>query len=323
MARKVRADWFTLYRDTERQLGLLVAQGNSRADALRQLLIAYNQRMRLEGKPGMKEQSFARLLKAGRLLDSLVPDLSPDQVRCGYVQIEALERIHRIAASQALELAPPVIANELSNTELEQKLEALRATDPLTHSLISRDNMRQTVTAHERSAALAIFTAGPQVFGVPNGVLEKLDESHPAVVPTFYVRDAQGCVQAGIFIRVGGKSKQTLTTAFELYALALSHRPFCKHVYIVFPDRSEVAQRLAYLAEQLGSASHRGGWLYIAEVRDATLTIYSEREYRHAEAYTLGADEDPQPAFSVRVKNVLTGQTSTLGYFKPHPTAQT
>lgn len=321
MARKVRSDWFTLYRNTERQLTQLVAQGSNRTDALRQLLITYNRQKSSAGKQGMREQSFARLLKAGRFLDSLLADLNPEDVLCGYVQVEALERIHRISAPRALALVRRTVANELSNAQLDQELETLKAKDPLAHSRISRDDIRQTVTAHERNAAQAILSAGPAVFGVPDGVLEKLNEPHPGVIPTFFVRNAQG-IQAGIFIRVGGKSKQTLTTAFELYALALAHHPFCGDVYIVFPDKSVVAQRLAYLGEQLSSSSNRGGWLYIAEVRDSALTIYSEREYRYAEVYTLGADEDPLHAFSVKVKNVLTGQTSTLEYFKPRPTAQ-
>lgn len=321
MARKIRTDWFMLYRHTERQLAQLVAQGSNKTDALRQLLVAYNQQKSSEGKQGMREQSFSRLLKAGRFLDSLVAGLNPEEVHCGYVQVEALERIHRISAPLALDLVRRTLANELSSAQLDQEFETLKAKDPLAHSRISRDDMRQTVAAHERSAALAILSRGSKAFGVPDGVLEKLDEPHPGVMPSFYVRNTQG-IQTGIFIRVGGKSKTNLTAAFELYALALAHHPFCGNVYIVFPDRSEIAQRLAYLAEQLGSSSNRGGWLYIAEVRDATLTIYSEREYRHAEAYTLGADEDPQPSFSVKVKNLLTGQTSELAYFKPHPTAR-
>lgn len=321
MARKVRTDWFMLYRDTERQLAQLVAQGSNRTDALRQLLVAYNQQKSSEGKQGMREQSFARLLKAGRFLDSLVAELNLEEVHCGYVQVEALERIHRISAPRAQDLVRRTLANELSNAQLDQELEALKSKDPLAHSRISRDDMRQTVAAHERNAALAILSRGPQVFGVPDGVLEKLDETHPGVMPTFYVRNAEG-IQAGIFIRAGGKSKTNLTAAFELYALALAHHPFCGNVYIVFPDRSEIARRLAYLAEQLDSSSNKGGWLYVAEVRDAALTVYGKDEYRHAASYSLGADEDPQPNFSVKVKNVLTGQTSMLAYFKPQPTTK-
>lgn len=71
---------------------------------------------------------------------------------------------------------------------------------------------------------------------------------------------------------------------------------------IVFPDRSEIARRLAYLADQIGSSSNKGGWLYVAEVLIAALTDYGKDEHRHVEAYSLGADEDPQPAFSLKVK---------------------
>lgn len=312
MARKISSEWFAVYRQAEHELSQAVAEGRNRAEAASDILARLNR----QRKKGLQAQSFARQLKAGRYLDAQRGNLEPSQVQCSYVQVELLERLSRLSPKLAQELLPAVLCNELSAEALNTHLAELKSQNPLANSLISRDNMRQVAAAHERQCAQGIQAAGSAFFGAPTGFIAKLDGAHELVAPA-YVVVADGEAHASIFLRVGSKSQSPMTTATELYFLALAHRTASPHIWLLFPERSSITDRLAFLAWRLGGAPDKGDWLHIGIVDEGGITPYALRDYPGAELLYYN-DYGNDEVFQLRLKRLDSGQPLTLNYLKPY-----
>ena len=253
MGRKVNTAWFQAYREATEDLLSGLAAGHSRAEVSR----------KHAEKLGMKDQSFARVMKAGRFLDSEMNNLSAEAILCSYVQVETLEKIARLSADTAKKQLKAVIANQVTLPKLEELLRQVKAGNPMAQVVIGRDNTRKITSQHERQCADAIAKAGPAFFGAAGGRIFKQSKARQYTSPAFVVtRDNQPF--AAIFPRVGGTSKQPLAIAFELYDLACSRREVSPNIWFIFPERTPTYELLAYIAFQFGGAPDKGDWLHLA-----------------------------------------------------------
>ncbi|WP_347909871.1 hypothetical protein [Pseudomonas grandcourensis] len=253
MGRKVNTAWFQAYREATEDLLSGLAAGHSRAEVTR----------KHAEKLGMKDQSFARVMKAGRFLDSEMNNLSAEAILCSYVQVETLEKIARLSADTAKKHLKAVIANQITLPELEELFSQLKAVNPMAQAVIGRDNTRKITSQHERQCADAIAKAGPAFFGAAGGRIYKQSKARQYTSPAFVVtRDDQPF--AAIFPRVGGASKQPLAIAFELYDLACARREVTPNIWFIFPESTPTYEMLAYIAFQFGGAFDKGDWLHLA-----------------------------------------------------------
>jgi len=315
MAGKVNTEWFGVYRNAESELIEAVKNGQNRSTATREILIRLNNSRAEAGKKGLQEQSFARILKAGRFLDSLGTLASPEQVQCGYVQIELLERISRLSSEVAQELLPAVLRNELSVDAMTQRLALMQSQDPLTSSLVTRNSIRQLGNRHERLSTKALLNEGAAFFGAAEGKICKQEGAHSAVTPSFVVIQGEQVV-AGIFTRLGSQSKQPLAAAFELYFLAQSHRPYCRNVWLLFPEKSLISDHLAFLAWSLGGAPTKGDWLHLGFVDEDRIDPLPKHGYLGAEARYYADYHTDDDAFNLSLKDLSTGERMSLHCFR-------
>ncbi|MGE8152028.1 hypothetical protein ACQKP5_12355 [Pseudomonas vancouverensis] len=229
----------------------------------------------------MKDQSFARVMKAGRFLDSEMNNLSAEAIQCSYVQVETLEKIARLSADTAKKQLKAVLANQITLPELEELLHQLKAVNPMAQAVMGRDNTRKITSQHERQCADAIAKAGPAFFGAAGGRIFKQSKARQYTSPAFIVtRDDQPL--AAIFPRVGGASKQPLAIAFELYDLACSRREVFRNIWFIFPERTPTYDLLAYIAIKFGGAPETGDWLHLAvcSQEDPILDVLDHLRYR-------------------------------------------
>lgn len=271
MGRKVNTAWFQAYRGATEDLLSGLAAGHSRAEVTR----------KHAEKLGMKDQSFARVMKAGRFLDSEMNNLSAEAIQCSYVQVETLEKIARLSADTAKKHLKAVIANQITLQELEELLHQLKAVNPMAQMVMGRDNTRKITSQHERQCADAIAKAGPAFFGAAGGRIFKQSKARQYTSPTFVVtRDDQPF--AAIFPRVGGASKEPLAIAFELYDLACARREMTPNIWFIFPDRTSIYDLLAYIAIKFGGAPEKGDWLHLAvcSQEEPTLDVLDWLRYR-------------------------------------------
>jgi hypothetical protein len=271
MGRKVNTAWFQAYREATVDLLDAIAAGQNRAEVTR----------KHAKKMGMKDQSFARLMKAGRFIDSEMKNLSPEVIFCSYVQVEILEKIARLSAETAKQKLKAVIANQLTLQELEELLRQLKEENPMAQMVIGRDNTRKTTSQHERQCAVAIAKAGPAFFGAPSGRIFKQSNARLYISPAFVVTHNQQPF-AAIFPRVGGASKEPLAIAFELYDLACSRREMTPNIWFIFPERTPIYDLLAFIAIKFGGAPETGDWLHLAvcSQEEPTLDVLDYLRYR-------------------------------------------
>lgn len=317
MAGKVEQGWFKLFLAADAQRAAAVARGENRSEATRVILREQNQIRRNAGKKALQEQSFERIMKAGRFLRDLKPALDVDQVKCGYVQIELLSRINRHSPSSVAAILPQVLMNEMPANELQRQLDELKQADPLAHALANRNSVRSITASHEKNCQKALETTGPNLFGSCTARIWKQEGSYPAVTPNFFVTDNEK-ILAGIFSRVGSKSKDALAAAFELYFLANNYREVCTNIWIILPERSAITRNLAFLAVKLGGAPTSGGWLKVAILDDNEITAFSKGDYGHAQLVDdiYGGSKIE---FKIPVKELITGERLRLSAFPIKP----
>lgn len=304
MGRKINNSWFGHYRIATQALTTALAAGEHRADVLARHAIA----------AGIKEQSFTRLMKAGRFLDAQIPALSPEDVLCSYVQVDLLEKIFRIDPQQGMEKLSGVIANRISPIELEMFFKQLKLQHPVAEAIVGRDNMRQATTTHERLCSQAIGTAGPAFFGAPRGRILKQSQASLYTSPQFIVTQ-DGQPLAAIFPRVGGSSKPPMAIALELFQLALAHRALTPDIWFIFPRCSTITTCLAALAFELEAAPDGENWLHIATLGEeaGALQALGSLMYRgsHLE---LALEGGIDTTLTWHGKDLATGQEETLNY---------
>lgn len=262
MGRKVNTAWFGLYREVESSLPARIAAGEHRADVIGQ----YAQTARVT------HASLVRMLKAGRYLDSQLPNLAVEGVLCSYMQVDLLEKISRLNPQLAAARLRDVVCNRLSLDELKALYTAMKEQDPAASATISRDNTRRLTTSHERHCIEAIRKVDGAFFGYPDGTILRQSDVHPYASPHFLVI-TNGKPAAAIFARVGGKSKSPRAMAYDLMYLALAVRHWVPNVWFVFPEASHVSNELAALAVYLKASPKDQHWLHIAFVEEPTLTL--------------------------------------------------
>lgn len=212
---------------------------------------------------GYSVATFARILKAGRFLDTYSPDLDVDGVKCGYALVEVLDKLSKIDPHVAQEWLPKVLSNAVSLAELAALYEQQASQNPVANAIVSRDGARRRASLHDRESALAIVQAGVEFFGVPQGRLLKLRQSTPFVAPSFLVCDGKKPM-AAILIRTGTASKDSVQVALDLLDLAIAQRTRVPQVWYVLPSNSPVIGFLAALAKHLKISPVDDGWLHLA-----------------------------------------------------------
>lgn len=271
MGRKINTAWFSQYRAAEQALPACLAAGEHRAD-----VIARHAR-----DAGLKDASFVRVMKAGRYLDSQCHELSPDAVRCSYMQADLLEKISRISKPLATEQLPGVLSNTVSLDELKALYAGLREEDLTAKSIISRDDARRLSTSHERNCTQAIARAGAAFFGAPKGQVLRQTKSADFVAPHYMVMDKER-PHAAVIARVGGRSKSPTTHAFELLYVALALRNWVPNIWFVFPEISAVATKLAALSFALKASPKDPNWLHIAELEPTSIELKPMKRGQYA-----------------------------------------
>ena len=207
--------------------------------------------------------------------------------------------------------------NEMPANELQRQLDELKQADPLAHALANRNSVRSITASHEKNCQKALETTGPNLFGSCTARIWKQEGSYPAVTPNFFVTDNEK-ILAGIFSRVGSKSKDALAAAFELYFLANNYREVCTNIWIILPERSAITRNLAFLAVKLGGAPTSGGWLKVAILDDNEITAFSKGDYGHAQLVDdiYGGSKIE---FKIPVKELITGERLRLSAFPIKP----
>ncbi|MGH1448803.1 MAG: hypothetical protein ACRBBM_05180 [Pseudomonadaceae bacterium] len=317
MVGKVEQGWYQLFLAAEEQRAAAVARGENRSEATRMILREQNEIRRSAGKKELQEQSFERIMKAGRFLAGLRPGIEAEQIKCGYVQIELLSRIERHSPAMVTSLLPDVLGNEMPASALQKQLEDLKEKDPLGHALANRNSVRSLSAKHEKDCQKALESTDPVLFGTPGARIWKQDGAFPAVTPNWFVTNGAE-ISAAIFARVGSKSKDSLAAAYELYFLASNYHQHCGQIWVIFPEKSDISCRLALLAVKLGGAPISGNWLRLAVVEDSQIIAFSEGDYASSELYDLtdyGRDED----YTIPVKELTTGMRRKISVFKINP----
>lgn len=306
VGRKINTAWFGHYRVAEQALPACLAAGEHRADVI----------ARHAHAAGLKDASFVRVMKAGRYLDSECHELSPDAVRCSYMQADLLEKISRINKALAAEQLPGVLSNTVSLDELKALYASLREQDLTAKSIISRDDARRLTTSHERNCTQAIARAGAAFFGAPKGQILRQTKGTEFVAPHYLVMDKER-PHAAVIARVGGRSKSATAMAFELLYLALALRNWVPNIWFVFPEINPVAAKLAALSVALKASPKDQNWLHIAELEPTSLELKVLKRGRylalgmHETFHHLAQD------FGWDGKDLKTGQECSISLIKP------
>ncbi|MFV3411235.1 hypothetical protein ACNFH8_03060 [Pseudomonas sp. NY15436] len=253
MGRRINKAWFSQYRAASAELPTALARGERRGEIL----------LRHTQQAGVREATFARMMKAGRALDSLAPDLEETQVHCAYMQADVLGKIAQISSDRAEELLSSVLANTCSLEQLQGVLAELQQEQPDTASLLNRDSARRLVLAHERSCTEAIARVGASFFGVPGGRILRQTGRSQYQAPNFLVVNEEG-TQAAIFVRIGGISKPAMSVSLDFLQLALAHRALVPKIWFLLPEASPVIAPLTQLTAYAKAAPHQANWLRIA-----------------------------------------------------------
>lgn len=256
MARTVDSRWFDTYLNAKKAF----EQQGQRAT-----LASVAQAL------GMNQKTLNRMVAAGRYLERCLPYIEQPQVRCSYVHMELLDKISRISAPLADELLSPALVNQISITELSQRLTALRSQSPLlAHAINARADKRRTAKGLVRDLFNFLAHTPLEYFEAPGGTVLKAAASSPFQAPTAALLDRQGNPQAVLFCKVGGDSRPASGVAMDLYELAVARRHMAPKVWMVFPERSEVFLHLAELSLWLGGSPlhEETGWLRLAYFHD-------------------------------------------------------
>lgn len=308
MGRKVNTAWFGAYRAAEAALSAAILAGTGQTEVVRQHA----------QEAGMKDQSFSRLIKAGRFLDSQVPTLAMEQVQCSYVQVEVLAKIARIAPEIAQDKLVAVIDNQVSLAELETLHAQLTEQNPVAQAKVIRESVRRKAATHERNCTEAVRQAGPAFFGAPGGEIFKQTKAREYVSPPLVVMH-EGKPFASLYLRVGGQSKSALANAFELYDLACTRRDFTPNIWFIFPEHSDIVDCLAYLACRLGGSPFSGGWLKLATLpsADGTLNALDEIGFAAALERDFHLGGSLKPNFAWQGKSLIRDRLLTIEMYKP------
>lgn len=317
MAGKVEQGWFKLFLTADARRAAAVSRGENRSEATRMILREQNEIRRREGKKALQAQSFERIMKAGRFLKGLQPNIEVEQVKCGYVQIELLSRLERHSPVLVAAVLPDVLQNNMPAGELQRQIEELKQADPLAHAIANRNSVRSITASHEKNCQKALEATSPYLFGGSSARIWKQEGAYPAVTPNWFVTNNEKIV-AGIFSRVGSKSKNALAAAFELYFLANNYREVCTNIWMIFPERSEITRNLAFLAVKLGGAPTSDGWLKIAILDDNEIIAFSDGDYGHAQLVD-DLDGGSEIGLQIPVKELITGERLRLSVFQIKP----
>ncbi|MFR0693585.1 hypothetical protein ACLUTX_29615 [Enterobacterales bacterium AE_CKDN230030158-1A_HGKHYDSX7] len=305
VGRRIKTAWFSQYRAASAELPSALANGERRGEVL----------LRHTQGAGVKESTFARMMKAGRALDSLMPELQVEQVRCTYMQADFLGKIAQISTVRAQALLDTVLNNNCTIEQLKTALIELQQTQPETASLHNRDSTRRLVLAHERYCAEAVARSGAVFFGAPSGSILRQIGSTQYQAPNFVVTQGEE-IQAAIFTRVGGISKSAMAVSLEFLQLAIAHHALVPRVWYLLPKDSPVVAPLTRLATMVGGAPHQKGWLSIATLdpENGSLEVQSDDAYL-AQA-SLSIFESDLSEFRWTGRDVATGEEMSLNYFR-------
>jgi len=269
MARKIDTRWYDTYLNAKAEFSRQGSVGTitSVAQAL-----------------AMNQKTLSRMVSAGRYLERHRPGLTRDAVGCSYVHMEILEKIARIATSQADALMPQALSNEISIAQLNRTLDDLRGENPLlAHTLNVRSSKRRTAKALLRDVETCLREASASFFGARGGTVLKSSTFPAFQAPNFVVQAASGAVHSLVFCKVGADSRPASAVAMDLYDLAQVRRSMGPNIWMIFPERSALMNHLAELALWLGGSPFNGCWLYLAHVEEVNgslhLRVLFEHEY--------------------------------------------
>lgn len=305
MGRRIKTAWFSQYRAASAELPAALTNGERRGEVL----------LRHTQSAGVKESTFARMMKAGRALDNLVPQLQIEQVRCTYMQADFLGKIAQISAARAQALLDTVLNNDCTIEQLKTALVELQQAQPEAASLHNRDSTRRLVLAHERYCAEAIARSGAGFFGVPGGSVLRQIGSRQYQAPNYVVTLGEQ-IQVAVFIRVGGISKSAMAVSLEFLQLAIANRALVPRIWYLLPKDSPIVAPLTRLATLVGGAPHQKGWLNIATLdsEDGSLEVQSEDAY--LSQASLSISESDLSELSWTGRDVATGAEINLSYFR-------
>lgn len=265
---------------------------------------------------GYSVATFARILKAGRFLDTYSPNLDIERVKCGYALVEVLDKLSKVDPHVAHEWLPKVLSNAVSLAELAALYEKQASQNPVANAIVSRDGARRRASLHDRESALAIVQAGVEFFGVPQGRLLKLSQSTSFVAPNFLVCD-QKKPMAAILIRTGTASKESVQVALDLLDLAIAQRTRVDQVWYVLPSNSSVTGVLAAIAKHLKISPLDDGWLHLAVLDSETKQL---AKVPRAIYLTMGANFELEHGAGClwwEGIDVITGEENSIRYVAP------
>ncbi|HFK2240635.1 TPA: hypothetical protein ACGXGL_001071 [Pseudomonas aeruginosa] len=276
MGRPVNTAWFNQYRQVMMAFERELPKGLRRDEVLESHART----------AGYSVATFARILKAGRFLDTYSPNLDIERVKCGYALVEVLDKLSKVDPHVAHEWLPKVLSNAVSLAELSALYEQQANQNPVANAIVSRDGARRRASLHERESAAAIIRAGVEFFGAPHGRLLKLSQSTSFVAPSFLVCEGKKPLTA-ILIRTGTASKDSLQVALDLLDLAIAQRTRVSQVWYVLPSDSPVIDLLAAIAKHLEISPVDDGWLHLAVLDSQTTQLARVPKGRYL---TMGAN---------------------------------
>lgn len=267
MGRKVDTAWYSHYRWAEEQL-IAGARSHSEIEAVHK---------EIAKKLQLTTPTLRRILKAGRFLDSQTHINNPEQILCGYVQLEELEKIARIDPQLAKQKLSDVLNNRVRLRELVAVLETLAVDQPEKFVSTTKNRSRKALLTHESSSALAIQRAGTSFFGAPDGQLLKAPAASDFTQPNFLVT-VNSQPFAAIFIRLAASSRPNLKVASELVELSLAHKHFVEDVWLIFPEWSDITDYITASLGDLKSFHPHTRWLHLAIVDPDTQKLIAQTD---------------------------------------------
>ncbi|MEH6486720.1 MULTISPECIES: hypothetical protein [Pseudomonas] len=256
MGRKVDTAWYGHYRWAQKQL-TESAHSHSEIEAVHHEIAKELQ---------LTTPTLRRILKSGRFLDSQIHIDNPEQVLCGYVQLEELEKLARIDPQLAKEKLPAVLNNQVRLRELVSMLEMLAEDRPEKFVSTTKNKSRKPLLAHENSSSVAIQRAGTSFFGAPDGQLIKAPAARRYYTYPNFLITVNEQPFAAIFIRLATSSRPYSKAASELVELCLAHKHFVEHVWLIFPEWSDITKFIAASLDDLKSYHPHARWLHLAIV---------------------------------------------------------
>ncbi|AGI21898.1 hypothetical protein H681_00080 [Pseudomonas sp. ATCC 13867] len=304
MGRRANTAWFSQYRVASAELPTALAKGERQADVL----------LRHAQSAGVKNATFARMMKAGRALDDLRPNLGLEEVGCTYMQADMLGKIAQISPARAQTLLPDVLRNQCSLEQLNSLLGELQEAEPQKAVLHNRDSTRRLLLAHERSSADAIARVGAKFFGYPEGRILQQAGATLYQAPNMLVTQ-DGVAQVALFIRVGSIAKPAMAVGLEYLQLALAHRALVPRICFVLPQDSPIISALTRLITQVEAAPYQGDWLNLAMLDPANgqLSMQSEDTYQTLAAMAVFDDDAADLRWAGR--DLVSGEAANLNYF--------